>query len=77
MWYADPQREVIERLPAGVTVMADWERGGKRSWQGRELLVDEYSLGYPGPSERFLGSARAAQERGFSVMAKLQLGAQN
>lgn len=74
MWYADPQREVIERLPAGVTVMADWERGGKRPWQGRELLVDEYSLGYPGPSERFLGSAQAAQERSLPVMAKLQLG---
>jgi hypothetical protein len=74
MWYEDPQREVIERLPDGVIVMADWERGGKRPWQGRELLVDEYSLGYAGPSGRFLGSARAAQKRGFPVMAKLQLG---
>ncbi len=74
IWYEDPQREVIERLPEGVTVMADWERGGKRPWQGRELLVDEYSLSYAGPSERFLGSARAARERGFPVMAKLQLG---
>jgi hypothetical protein len=75
MWYEDPQREVIERLPDGVTVMADWERGGQRPWRGRSLLVDEYSLGYAGPSERFLGSSRVARGRNLPVMAKLQLGA--
>jgi hypothetical protein len=74
MWYRDPQREVVDALPPGVDVMADWERGGQRAWRGRTLAVDEYSLGYAGPSERFLGTHAAARQAGRTVLAKLQIG---
>ncbi len=74
LWYRDPQREVLDALPPGVDVMADWERGGQRGWRGRTIAVDEYSLGYAGPSERFLGTHAAARQAGRPVLAKLQIG---
>lgn len=74
IWYREPQREVLDALPSGVAIMADWERGGQRAWQGRTIAVDEYSLGYSGPSERFLGSHTAAQGAGRPILAKLQIG---
>ena len=74
MWYPDPQAEIVSKLPKGVELLADWERGGQRSWRGKTIKVDEYSLAYPGPSERFAGSCRIAKQRGHTVHAKLQLG---
>jgi hypothetical protein len=38
-------------------------------------MVDEYSLSYPGPSERFLGSFYVARRAGLRTIAKLQIGA--
>lgn len=74
MWYAEPQAEVIEALPAGVGLMADWERGSARPWRGKEIFIDEYSLGFTGPSTRFLRSRQCARQRGLSMHTKLQLG---
>ncbi len=71
MWYRDPQREIASCLPEGVELLVDWERGGTRQWQGRPISIDEYSLGYVGPSERFVETHRAA--RGTPVHAKLQI----
>ena len=74
IWYPDPQAEVVRALPPGVDVLADWERGGRREWRGRTIDVDEYSLGYPGPSARFTATQQAAESEGRRVMAKLQIG---
>jgi hypothetical protein len=74
IWYRDPQAEVLRALPPGVDVLADWERGGQRPWRGRTVRVDEYSLGYAGPSERFATTQRAAEGAGRRVLAKLQIG---
>ncbi len=74
MWYDQPQREVIEQLPAGVKLMCDFERGGSRIQDIGNVFIDEYSLGYVGPSERFLGSAQAAVENNIEVCGKLQVG---
>jgi hypothetical protein len=74
LWYRDPQREVLGALPPGVDVLADWERGGQRAWRGRTIVVDEYAMGYAGPSERFLGTCAAARQAGRPVLAKLQIG---
>ncbi len=70
MWYPEPQREVINALPDGVELMCDFERGGHRDWFDRSILVDEYSLGYIGPSERFTKSRVCVD----TVHAKLQIG---
>jgi len=71
IWFPDPQREIVEKLPIGVELLADWERGGTRQWQGHTIPIDEYSLGYIGPSERFRGARAAAH--GIPVHAKLQI----
>jgi len=74
-WREDSQERMIARLPREAMLMADFERGGVRDVPGRKaFLFDEYSLSYPGPSERFLRCARAAAKHGLPLMAKLQLG---
>jgi hypothetical protein len=73
-WYDEPQAEVINALPDGVELMADFERGGQRAWHDRTIDVDEYSLGYVGPSARFLGSKQCAVARNMPINVKLQLG---
>jgi hypothetical protein len=40
----------------------------------RDIPIDEYSLGYPGPSPRCTASLRCVQRNGTSVHAKLQMG---
>src|SRR5690606_6238539 len=77
VWYPDPQTPIVAHLPRGVDLLVDWERGGERAWpisEGREqsLAVDEYSLAYAGPSERFVGSRDAAGKT--PVLVKLQIG---
>jgi hypothetical protein len=74
MWYGQPQHEVVAALPPGVRVLIDFERGGRRRQGIGEVFIDEYSLGYPGPSERFSGASAAARAAGLPVCAKIQLG---
>lgn len=75
MLYEDePQESVIKSLPPKVIIMADFERGGKRITNGHPHVVDEYSLCYVGPSERFKGASAAARRLRHQVFAKLQIG---
>ena len=71
----DPQPELLSRLPKDVAILLDWERGAHRIMPtGKVNWVDEYSLGFVGPSERFLATCREVQCHGLPVMAKLQVG---
>ena len=72
-WEEDPQRDVLKRLSDKVIVMSDFERGGKFKIFGEEFLNDEYSLTYPGPSERFKKTAMHENKKGKPVYAKLQI----
>jgi len=82
IYEADPQADIIHHLPEGATLLADFERGGRRHISlnrdtvhiDREIEIDEYSLVYVGPSPRFMGTFRAAHDRGVPCYAKLQLG---
>lgn len=74
MYEPAPCWNVISNLPSDVVMMADFERGGKRTILGKERIMDEYSLGYAGPSEQFTESWELAMNRGLQVMAKLQIG---
>lgn len=69
-----PCAEIIEALPKDVILMADFERGGRKVVDGKEIVVDEYSLGFAGPSGQFQASLEVARRRGLQVMAKLQFG---
>ena len=70
----DIERKIIETLPVDIVLMADFERGGKRVTDGIKHMVDEYSLSYIGPSERFMNTAKLANERGMEIFAKNQIG---
>jgi len=74
IYESDPQEGILRALPRGIMVMAGFERGGRKRILGKDRVIDEYSLSYPGPSGRFLGTMRAARRRGMRVMAKLQFG---
>lgn len=66
------EHEIIRKLPADTVYMADFERGDKKHVLGRVLPIDEYSLSFVGPSERFRLARDVAAERGLPVYAKLQ-----
>lgn len=74
MYEEDPQAGIIKRLPEDVIIMADFERGGKTIIDGLQNVVDEYSLTYVGPSERFKGTAHISRSSGHKIYAKLQIG---
>lgn len=72
---AEPQHDLLARLPKDVTLLLDWERGGTRVMpNGKTNFVDEYSLSYVGPSERFRRTYDAARQHSLPVMVKLQVG---
>lgn len=66
-----PCLNILRRLPSGISLLVDFERGGRRP---DGSTVEEYSLGYAGPSERFLQVCSEARRRGLEVLAKFQLG---
>ncbi len=74
MYEPDPQPSIISRLDPGIDILADFERGDvKTDPTGRPIEINEYSLSFIGPSERFIKARSAALDRGRRVYAKLQL----
>ena len=70
--YIDPPCEtIISRLPKDIRLLVDFERGGYRK---DGTFINEYSLGYSGPSEQFLETKAAADRAGIQVLPKFQLG---
>lgn len=70
----DPSPEIIKNLPKDVIYMADFERGSKKKILGKDRPIDEYSLSFSGPSERFSKSTQCAKKAGLRIMTKLQFG---
>lgn len=71
----DPQPSLLPHLPQDMALMLDWERGGENVMpHGKRNFIDEYSLAYVGPSERFMALYREAQRLQLPVMVKLQVG---
>ena len=74
-WYADPQEEIIRKLPAGVELLLDLEIGGWKSLHGKQVRIGEYSLSYPGPGERFVAARKLAKECDIPAHAKIEMNA--
>lgn len=74
MYDPNPNPRIVAGLPDDVILMADFERGGRKKMLGKVRSIDEYSLGYVGPSATFRRAAALARQRGLRVMAKLQIG---
>ncbi|MBL8993862.1 MAG: hypothetical protein JNM63_11010, partial [Spirochaetia bacterium] len=70
----DPQRGLLAHLDPRVAVMADFERGGTRKVDGKKRFIDEYSLAYPGPSERFVKFRKESLKQKRPLYVKLQIG---
>jgi hypothetical protein len=70
----DPSPTIIKKLPPGVILMADFERGDQKEILGKMRAIDKYSLSFAGPSKRFMGCYKIAQEQKRQMMTKLQLG---
>ena len=72
MYLPPPYAGLVNRLAEDVVLMGDFERGGVVKRAGKRLAIEEYSLIYPGPSNRFRGEVRANAGR-RDVWAKLQV----
>ncbi len=71
MYVDAPCEPILSKLPRDIYLLADFERGGRRK---DGVMVDEYSLGYAGPSERFLAVKEMADRYHIPVLPKYQLG---
>ena len=73
--HPEDESAIIQALPEDVILMADFERGGYKDLLRRKhFFMDEYSIGYAGPSEKFLRLFGETTKRPIRYMAKLQLG---
>ena len=73
-WTADPM-EVISRISQDVILMPNFESGITRDICGhKDITINEYSLGYAGPSPRMVRESEAADKRSMRWMARLQIG---
>jgi hypothetical protein len=73
MYEESPQREIISQLPKDVVVLCDMQRGGSKSVDGVDLVVDEYSFSYLGPSPLFIDTAAVAAETEHELWAKIMV----
>ncbi len=73
LYETEPPRRILNQIPKDVILMSGFERGGKKFILGKERLIDEYSLSFTGPSERFSETMREARELGLQCMTKLQI----
>lgn len=74
-YYEQPCREIIERLPKDVMLLAGFERGGSQDYCGhKNTIVNEYSISYAGPSEQCREAFAVAKECGLHTAVKLQFG---
>lgn len=73
-FYPDPQKEIISGLDRNIIVMSDFERGGRKKILGKDRDIDEYSVSYAGPSEKFKKARNLTKKTGHRFMAKLQIG---
>jgi len=65
--------QIIQRLPKGVGLMADFERGTRIERGGIPMNVEEYSISTVGPSPRAKIRSEQAKQNGFDLLAKIQL----
>ena len=65
--------EYIEKTPEDIAVMQNFEDRGTDIQLGKPRVAWDYWLSYPGPSDMFAMSARAAKKAGNPMYAKMQV----
>jgi hypothetical protein len=70
-----PQKQIISGLSKDVSIMCDMQRGGSKTVNGIDLVIEEYSFSYLGPSPLFIETAQVAEEFGHELWAKIMVNA--
>ncbi len=73
MHFKPPYREISDLLPKEVILMGDFERGGRVQRLNKEYIVEEYSLIYHGPSQRFRSKANYTIKYHRPLWARFQI----
>ncbi len=73
MYEVSPQKRIISGLSKDVIVLCDMQRGGSKTVAGVDLIVDEYSFSYLGPSPLFIDTAVVAKETSHELWAKIMV----
>ncbi len=74
MFAPDPQKEIITRLDRDILIGSDFERGAKKKVLGQIRYLDEYSLAYAGPSQKFRKVEKLVAKTGHKLLSKVQVG---
>ena len=72
-WDNKDIEEYVEKSPADVTLMQNFEDRGVDRQLGKERIAWDYWLSYPGPSDMFSATAKAAQKHKVPMYAKMQV----
>ncbi|MBN1445180.1 MAG: hypothetical protein JW957_03630 [Candidatus Omnitrophica bacterium] len=67
-------REIAANMPDDVIFQYNFESGGKEIQAGKERLLLDYWLAWPGPGRIFKDCAKSAARNGACVSAKIQVG---
>jgi hypothetical protein len=66
------QSKLIERLPAGATLMTEFAKEGAISFGGTTIPAYDYTISFVGPSERFRTQAKLASTHGLGFWVKTE-----
>jgi hypothetical protein len=66
------QSKLIERLPAGATLMTEFGKEGAISFGDVTIPAYDYTISFVGPSERFRAQAKLASSRGLRFWVKTE-----
>lgn len=72
-WNDDDIVEYIDKTPADVTLMQNFEDRGTDIQLGKPRIAWDYWLSYPGPSDMFKMSAKESVKTGHPTYAKMQV----
>lgn len=67
-------REIAAHMPDDVIFQCNFESNGKAIQAGRERILLDYWLAWPGPSKLFKDCAKSAVKKGTRISAKIQVG---
>ena len=72
-WDDEDIVDYIENTPSDIVIMQNFEDRGIDTQLGKPRIAWDYWLSYPGPSDMFSLSARAAKRTGNPMYAKMQV----
>ena len=72
LYHKPPYTQILKRLPEDVILMGNFERGIPIKAAGKNLLSEEYSLAFAGPSPIFRDEVKLTRGK-RPMMAKLQI----